>query len=130
MVGGWIRLVYLYVGSDDVERDLGFYCGQLGGELVWKAEAFGAEVAAIELGEGPLLLLADHEPAPSALCIWATDDLDRAVERLRSAGWTDEDKRAEVPDGTCLLLSDPSGNRLGLLHQTRPNAMQRDRSGD
>ncbi|MFN2388802.1 MAG: VOC family protein [Actinomycetota bacterium] len=119
------RLVYLYMGSSDVERDLGFYRDLLGGAVVWRARAFEAEVAAVALGDGPLVVLADHEPAPGVLCIWAVDDLDRAVEQLSAAGWSGEDRRVEVPDGPCLLLSDPSGNRIGLLQQSRPDAMTR-----
>jgi predicted enzyme related to lactoylglutathione lyase len=118
------RLVYLYVGSADVESDLGFYRDQLGAEVEWRAQAFGADVAAVRLGEGPLILLADHEPAPSVICIWAVTDLDAAVAELRARGWAGDDVRVEVPDGTCLVLSDSSGNRLGLLRQARPNAMQ------
>jgi hypothetical protein len=29
----------------------------------------------------------------------------------------------EVPDGPCVLLHDPSGNEVALLHRTRPDAM-------
>jgi catechol 2,3-dioxygenase-like lactoylglutathione lyase family enzyme len=125
VISAGARLVYLYVGSADVESDLGFYRDQLGAEVEWRAQAFGADVAAVRLGEGPLLLLADHEPAPSVLCIWAVTDLDEAVAELASRGWAGDDVRVEVPDGTCLVLADNSGNRLGLLEQTRPNAMQR-----
>lgn len=117
------RLTYLYVGSADVETDLALYRDQLGGKVVWRAEAFDTEVAAVELGEGPLLLLADHEPAPSVILIWAVEDLDRAVASLKSAGWRGPEKKVEVPDGPCLLLADASGNRIGLLQETRPNAM-------
>jgi len=119
------HLIYLYVGSADVEADLSFYLGSLGGELVWRVESGGVEVAAVRLGDGPLVLLADHRPAPSALQIWAVDDLDGEVERLRAAGWAGPHHTVEVPDGPCLVLSDPSGNELGLLEQVRPNLMER-----
>ncbi len=119
------RLVYLYVGSADVEADLPFYLGSLGGELVWRVESGGVEVAAVRLGEGPLVLLADHRPAGSSIQIWAVDDLDGEIERLRTAGWTGPLHTVEVPDGPWLVLSDPSGNELGLLEQVRPNLMER-----
>jgi predicted enzyme related to lactoylglutathione lyase len=119
-VGG---LVYLYVGSADVERDLHFYRDGLGAELVWRFQAFQADVAAVRLGEGPLVLLADHRAAPSVLPIFAVDDLEEAAGRLRAAGWTGTDTRVEVPDGPCMLLHDPSGNEVALLHRTRPDAM-------
>jgi len=118
------RLVYLYVGSADVEADLPFYLGSLGGELVWRVESGGVEVAAVRLGEGPLVLLADHRPAGSSIQIWAVDDLDGEIERLRAAGWTGPLHTVEVPDGPCLVLSDPSGNEVGLLEQVRPNLME------
>ncbi len=119
------RLVYLYVGSADVEADLSFYLGSLGGELVWRVESDGVEVAAVRLGEGPLVLLADHRPARSSIQIWAVDDLDGEIERLRAAGWTGPLHSVEVPDGPCLVLSDPSRNEVGLLEQVRPNLMER-----
>lgn len=117
------RLVYLYVGSRDVGRDLTFYLGQLGGELVWRFQAGGAEVAAVRLGAGPLVLLADHRDAPSVLPIWAVDDINEAVAELRAAGWTDQERRVEVPEGPCLLVSDPSGNQIALLHIVRPGVI-------
>jgi predicted enzyme related to lactoylglutathione lyase len=118
------HLVYLYVGSSDVGRDLGFYRDRLGGELVWRSEGFGAEVAAVRLGEGPLVLLADHRQAPSALPIWAVEDLDDELRRLRAAGWADGVRRVEVPDGPCAVLVDPSGNEIALLERVRPGVME------
>ena len=118
------QLVYLYVGSSDVGRDLGFYRDRLGGELVWRSEGLGAEVAAVRLGDGPLVLLADHRHAPSALPIWAVDDLHDELARLRATGWTDEARRVEVPDGPCAVLVDPSGNELALLERVRPGVME------
>ncbi|HEX5955546.1 MAG TPA: VOC family protein [Solirubrobacterales bacterium] len=118
------RLVYLYVGSSDVGRDLGFYRDQLGGELVWRSEGLGAEVAAVRLGDGPLVLLADHRGAPSALPIWAVGDLDDELGKLRAAGWAAGARRVEVPDGPCAVLSDPSGNEIALLERVRPGVME------
>ena len=119
------RLIYLYVGSNDVEADVAFYRDQLGGELVWRKTGFGAEVAAVRLGEGPLVLLADHRPAPSVLQIWAVADLRRARKELEAAGWDGLGVQVEVPDGPCLVLSDPSGNEIALLEQVRPGIFER-----
>jgi predicted enzyme related to lactoylglutathione lyase len=123
MAGAGRALAYLYVGSRDVGEDLAFYRDQLGGELVWRFRAMGAEVAAVRLGEGPLVLLADHRDAPSVLQIWAVGDLDGARRELEAAGFARSQRRVEVPDGPCLVLSDPSGNELALLEQVRPGAM-------
>ena len=125
MKGG--RLVYLYIGSADVGRDLPFYVEQLGGELAWRVDSGGTEVAAVRLGEGPLVLLADHRPVPSVLQIWAVGNLTMEVERLEAAGWTGSARTVEVPDGPCLVLADPSGNEIALLEQVRPNVMEHHR---
>ena len=123
MPANLLELTYLYVGSADVEADLRFYRDGLGGELVWRFQAFEADVAAVRLGDGPLFLLADHRPAPSVLPIWSVPDLDAAADDLRAAGFTDTGPRVEVPDGPVLVLSDPSGNQVALLHRIRPDAM-------
>jgi hypothetical protein len=118
------RLVYLYVGSRDVGRDLELWQAQLGGELVWRIESHGTEVAAVRIGDGPLVLLADHRPVPSWIQIWKVDDLDGEVGRLREAGWSGDGHRVEVPDGPVQLLKDASGNEVGLMEQTRPGILE------
>ena len=124
MSGGVIvGLAYLYVGSADVDADLAFYREALGGELVWRFQAFDADVAGVRLGVGPMVLLADHRPAPSVLPIFAVTDLEAAEAMLAAAGYSDTQTQVEVPDGPALLLRDASGNEVALLHRVRPNAM-------
>jgi predicted enzyme related to lactoylglutathione lyase len=118
------HLIYLYVGSDDVTSDVAFYRDHLGADVVWHHRAMGTEVAAVRLGEGPMVLLADHREAPSILPIWTVDDIDAARETLERSGWSGPMDRVEVPDGPCLLLQDPSGNQIGLLQQLRPGVME------
>ena len=117
------ELVYLYVGTDDVARDLDFYCKALGAALVWRFEAFATEVAAVRLGPGPLVLLAEHRDTPSCLPIWAVADLDQAVERLAASGFEANGETAGTPDGPVHVFRDPSGNEVALLRQDRPNAL-------
>jgi hypothetical protein len=125
------RLIYLYVGSTDVEADLSLYVDRLGGEVVWRVSSGGAEVAAVRLGEGPLVLLADHRPPTSTIQIWAVPSLDEEVERMTAAGWSANGHTVEVPDGPCLILADASGNEIGLLEEVRPGLMEgRWRGGD
>jgi hypothetical protein len=119
------RLVYLYVGSADVEADLTFYRDRLGAEVVWDRQAMGTHVAAVRLGDGPLVLLADHRKAGTVLPIWTVDDLEATRAEMAQRGWTGSATQVEVPDGPCLLLADPSGNEVGLLHQVRPNVIGR-----
>jgi predicted enzyme related to lactoylglutathione lyase len=118
-------LVYVYVGTDDVERDRTFYLEALGADPVWRFRAFETEVAAVRLAPGaPLVLLAEHRPAPSCLLVWSVSDLDAAIERLRASGFEAHGETAGTPDGPVHVFRDPSGNEMGLLRQDRPNALE------
>jgi predicted enzyme related to lactoylglutathione lyase len=125
MAGPLGKLVYLYLGTADFERDCAWYRDVLGAERVWAFHAFGAKVAAFRLGEGPLVLLADHRPPPSCMPILAVTDLEAAAASLKARGWRSEGDVFEVPNGPVLRFSDPSGNPYALLQNDRPDAMER-----
>ena len=118
------RLAYLYVGTSDFDADLRYYRDTLGAEVVWSFAAFGARVAAFRVSEGPLLLVADHRPAPSCLPVYAVEDLDATERELRGRGWTPEGGRFGIPDGPCLLFHDASGNALAVFGDERPRALE------
>jgi predicted enzyme related to lactoylglutathione lyase len=116
---------YLYVGVDDIERAIAFYEQALGAELVWHFRRFGTQVAGVRVSPtGPMVLLAEHRPAPSCLPIWTVQDLDATVARLAAAGFADRGETAGTPDGPVHVLQDPDGNELGLLQQVVPNALE------
>jgi catechol 2,3-dioxygenase-like lactoylglutathione lyase family enzyme len=118
------ELMYLYVGTDDVERDRAFYLEALGAEPVWRFHAFATDVAAVRLTPGaPLVVLAEHRPAPSCLPIWSVTDFDAAIERLRAAEFESHGETVGTPDGPVHVLRDPSGNEIGLLRPDRPGAL-------
>ena len=116
-------LKYLYVGTSRFEEDLVYYRDVLGAEEVWNFEEFGARVAALRVATGPLLLIADHRPAPSCLPVFGVDDLDAAVAGLQSRGWRADSGPFGIPDGPCYLFSDKSGNQLALFGNERPDAL-------
>ena len=116
-------LKYLYVGTSRFDDDLAFYRDVLGAEEVWNFEEFGARVAALRVAAGPLLLIADHRPAPSCLPVFAVEDLDAAVARLESRGWRADSGPFGIPDGPCYLFSDRSGNQLAIFGNVRPDAL-------
>lgn len=118
-------LVYLYVGTADFDRDLAYYRDTLAAPVAWSFSRFGARVAALRVGDGPLLLLADHRPAPSCLPIFAVPSLESVSAELRSRGWRPEGGRFEIPDGPCYRFQDPSGNPLAILEITRPGALEK-----
>jgi catechol 2,3-dioxygenase-like lactoylglutathione lyase family enzyme len=118
------ELAYLYVGTDDLDRDRTFYIEALGAAPVWRFQAFATDVAAVRFGSGsPLVLLAEHRPAPSCLPIWVVTDLDAAVARLSDSDFESHGETVGTPDGPVHVLQDPSGNQIGLLQQDRPNAL-------
>ena len=120
----FVKVAFLYVGSSHFENDLHFYRDILGARLVWGFDRFGAKVAAFDLGDGPLVLIADHLNSPSTLPILEVDDLEEATSVLTNRNWQAERGPIEIPNGPCYIFHDPSGNRYGLLQNVRPSAME------
>ena len=116
-------LRYLYVGSSSIQKDLDYYTKVLGAKKLWDVSSLGARVAALRLGAGPLVLLADHRPARSCILIFQIDDLAAVSRRLREKGWKPEGEKFEIPEGPCYRFNDPSGNPLALLQIVRPNVL-------
>jgi catechol 2,3-dioxygenase-like lactoylglutathione lyase family enzyme len=117
------RLAYLYVGTPDVDRAAAFYVDALGAEVVWAFDRFGARVAALRIGEGPLLLLADHRPAGECRLLYRVDDITEAVAELRRSG-ASRLIEIGVPPGPCVIADDPAGNPIGVIEETRPGRME------
>jgi hypothetical protein len=118
-----VELRFLYVGSDDTERDLATWLALPGSRLRWRFQAFAADVGAIDLGAPPLVLIADHRPAGSVLPIYAVADLDAATVELTGRGWAHEMGPMGTPEGPATVLVDPSGTHVALLQVDRPDAM-------
>lgn len=113
-------LAYLYVGTADFERDLAYYRDVLGATLVWNLTGFGAHVAAFRLGEGPLLLLADHRPAPSCMPVYEVENLKASAKALKKRGWKSDGGSFVIPNGPCFAFEDPSRNRFAIFENVRP----------
>ncbi|HEY8208396.1 MAG TPA: VOC family protein [Myxococcaceae bacterium] len=117
------ELKYLYLGTSRFDDDLAYYRDVLGAEEVWHFQKFGARVAAFRVAAGPLLLIADHRPAPSCLPVFAVPDLAAMVRELSARGWSPESGPFEIPDGPCYLFRDKSGNQLAVFGNVRPDAL-------
>jgi hypothetical protein len=118
-------LDFVYLPSDDVAADLGFYTEVLGGEAVFAIEAFGARVAEVSLSQGgPRLLLADHLEGEAPVLVHRVDDLDATVAELERRGLVIE-ARFGIPHGPCATLHSPGGQRLAIYELTRPGADER-----
>ena len=114
------ELRFLYVGSADTERDIGAWLQLPGARLRWRFQHFGADVAAIDLGSPPLVLIADHRPSGTILPIYAVDDLD-AVSNV--TGWDLELGPMETPEGPACVVRDGSGSEIAFLRLDRPGVM-------
>ncbi len=118
-----MELRFLYVGSDDTDRDLTAWLGVPGARLRWRFHAFGADVAAVDLGSPPLVLLADHRPAGSVLPIYSVPDIGDATDAMLCHGWTRLLGPVGTPEGPATVLADATGTALALLRVDRPGAM-------
>jgi len=116
-------LKYLYLGTSRFDDDLEYYRDVVGAEEIWNFEEFGARVAALRVAAGPLLLIADHRPAPSCLPVFGVNDLDTAVAELKARGWQADSGPFGIPNGPCYLFSDKSGNQLAIFGNVRPDAL-------
>jgi len=122
------ELRFLYVGAGDTSVAVDFYTTHLGARLRWRFRHFGADVAGLELGDGPLVLLTDHRPPGSVLPIYAVDDLAVAVASLRASGARLVGPMG-TPEGDVVVVEVPGGgevvHELAFLDVVRPGAMDR-----
>jgi catechol 2,3-dioxygenase-like lactoylglutathione lyase family enzyme len=118
-------LDYLYLPAPDIEASVKFYTEGLGGELLWRVREGSTWVAAIRLVEqGPPLLLANHLEPGHGLLIYRVKNLAVARRELIDRGWSAEGELFEIPQGPCLVLRDPGGQRLAVYQLLRPGMDQ------
>ncbi|MCI0559727.1 MAG: VOC family protein [Nitrososphaera sp.] len=118
-------LDFLYVPAPDIESSVRYYTDVLGGELLWKINAFGVWVACIKLTKDsgkPYVLLANHIQSKDVMLIYRVANHENAVAELSSKGWKEE-SRIEIPPGPCSTFRDPAGNALVIYENVRPNVM-------
>ena len=117
-----MELRYLYVGSPDTEVAVASWLRLPGARLRWRFRRFGADVAAVDLGTPPVVLLADHRPPGSVLPIYAVADLDAALAALGD-GWVVEGGPMGTPEGPACVVRNPGGAAIALLQLDRPDAL-------
>jgi hypothetical protein len=83
------QLDFVYTPSRNVAADLGYFTEVLGGPVVFAVEAMGTRVAAIQLSEGPpLVLLAGHVEGDRPILVYRVTDLGAALVELAAHGWS------------------------------------------
>ena len=118
------RLDFLYTPSADVPRDLKYFVEVLGGRPVFAIDAMGTKVAAVELTEGPpLVLLTDHVEGERAILVYRVEDLAGSLEDLTSRGW-EREGTFEIPHGPCCSFRAPGGHRIALYELVRPEVAE------
>ena len=114
-------LDYVYWAAPEFESSLAFYTGALGGELLWRIRDGETWVAAVRLTEsGPPMLLANHLEPGRGLLVYRVRSLEETRARLLAKGWALAGEPFELPQGPCLVLEDPGGQRLAVYERVRP----------
>ena len=117
-----MELRYLYVGAPDTEAALSSWLRLPGARLRWRFRRFDADVAAVDVGAPPVVLLADHRPAGSVLPIFAVADLDVALAALGD-DWTVTVGPMGTPEGPTCVVGNAGGCAIALLQVDRPDAL-------
>jgi hypothetical protein len=94
-------------------------------EVVFAIEAFGTQVAMVRLSdEPPALLLAGHLEGERPILVYRVDDLERAMEELKTRGWKPHPTFG-IPHGPCCEFETTGGHRLAIYELTRAGANER-----
>jgi hypothetical protein len=94
----------------------------LGARILFAIEGMGTRVAALELTEGPpLVLLTDHVEGDRAILVYRVPNLEAALASMESRGWRRE-HTFEIPQGPVCSFRTPGGHRFALYQLTRPEA--------
>jgi hypothetical protein len=120
-----VDLRYFYVGVEDTDAELPRWLAMPNASMRWRFRRFGADVACVDLGARPFVLLADHRPAGSVLPIYAVDDLAAATRELTGAvGWEVELGPVGTPEGDATVVHNDNGVHIALLQVDRPHQME------
>lgn len=112
-------LDFVYTPSRDPAADRDYFVNVLGAREVFAIEAGDERVAAVQLGESPLLLFAGHLEGERPFLIYRVTDFAAALRELSSRGW-EHAEEFEIPHGPCCTFETPTGHRIGIYQLTRP----------
>jgi hypothetical protein len=116
----FLSLDFLYTPSRDVPGDLAYFSEVLGSRVVFAIDSMGTKVAAIELTEGPpLLLLADHVAGDRTILVYRVADLRGTMNELEGRGW-EREHTFEIPHGPICSFRTPGGHRIAVYELSRP----------
>jgi hypothetical protein len=113
------QLDYVYTPSSDVAADVAYFTEVLGARRLFAIDDGGVRVAMLELSEGPRVLLTDHLEGEASILVYRVADLRRAADGLTARGWKGG-RALEIPQGPCVSLRTPGGQRVALYERSRP----------
>jgi hypothetical protein len=117
-------LDFVYMPSRDVRADLDYFKNTLGGRVAFAIESNGTRVAAVELTEGPpLVLLADHLEGERPILVYRVENLDETLTIFERRGW-EREHMLEIPHGPCCAIRTPGRHRIAIYELTRPEVAE------
>jgi hypothetical protein len=103
-----------------VAADRASFTDVLGGRVIFAVQVMGTRVAAIQLTEGPpLVLLAEHLEGDRPILVYRVADLGTAMAELEARGWQRQ-QVLEIPQGPCCSFRTSGGHRIAVYQLTRP----------
>jgi predicted enzyme related to lactoylglutathione lyase len=99
----------------DLDAGMGFYCGALGHELIWRNDATGQAGLRTPDSATEVVLTTRQEYEPD----WKVASADAAAEVFRSNGGRVVVAPMDIPIGRLAVVEDPFGNQLVVLDSTK-----------
>jgi hypothetical protein len=117
----FLSLDFVYMPSKDIDNDLKYYVDVLGAQEVFNIKDDEAQVAMVNMGAGPRLLLADHDGPDRAIMIYRVENLKKAKSELGKRGWK-KDAELEIPHGPVCTFTASNRERFAIYELVRPEA--------
>ena len=112
-------LDFIYMPSREVRRDLEYFAGVLGAEVVFAIDGMGTQVAMVRFGDATPLLLAAHLSGERPVLVYRVASLEAAMKELAERGWQ-RGRMLELPSGPACSFRAPGGPRIAIYEATRP----------
>jgi len=116
-----LSLDFIYIPSRNVEEDLMFYTEIPGVTVIFNIKDMGTQVAMLNLGDGPRLMLAGHLEGNLPIFIYRVENIKKAIMELKIRGWK-VGQEVEIPHGPACTFTAAGGQRFAVYQLTRPEA--------
>ena len=111
------RLEHQHMVVDNVEETVAFYEAILGAEKAPATASDGPPVVCLDLNGARLVISGPVETGIGSHCGWAVDDLESAIDELKSRGVSFLTEPMEKDDVRSVFIKDPAGNPIEILQR-------------